>query len=108
MTPASAPISLVRKAKTGVGKTPRDLTLAPPDKRPETKASSSIKPETLVSRATSTSLALENVATAKPILAAKTGAKSTLTNPRTPELPNSLVPKFSHHQRAYCKDDLRP
>jgi hypothetical protein len=35
-------------------------------------------------------LALENVATAKPILVVRTGVKSTLTKPRTPELPKSF------------------
>jgi hypothetical protein len=68
----------------------KQLKSAPPDKKPETKAFSSITPETLVSRAASTLFALENVTTAKPILAAKIGVKSTLTKPRTPEVPKSF------------------
>jgi hypothetical protein len=44
-----------------------------------------------VSRATSTFFALESVATDRPILATRIGVRSTLTRPRTPELPKSFV-----------------
>jgi hypothetical protein len=43
-----------------------------------------------VSRATNSLFALENVTIAKPIFVAKTGVKSTLTKPRTPEVPKSF------------------
>jgi hypothetical protein len=58
-----------------------------------------------VSRAASTLFALENVTTAKPILAAKIGVKSTLTKPRTPELPNSFdsKPLFTKHPSPWLK-----
>jgi hypothetical protein len=56
-------------------------------------------PEVLVSRATSTVLAFEQVPTAVPICAASNGVKLSLTRPRTPELPNNLPIVFMFR---YC------
>src|SRR3989304_1482314 len=97
MNPTSAFNALVKYAKTGVGITPAKDTSTPPAKSPEASASSSIEPETRVSRATRAFLALAWETTAKPILHARVGVRSMLTKPRTPELPNSLA-KFLHPQ----------
>src|SRR3972149_5672069 len=91
MNPTSAFSALVEYAKTGVGTTPTKTTSTPPARRPETSAPSSIEPETRVSRATRAFLALACEATAHPTLQLSVGVKSPLTNPRTPELPNSLA-----------------
>lgn len=91
ITPESAFSLLVKKASTGVGTIPKQTTLAPPAKQPETRAFSSIGPETLVSRATNTFAAFEKVTSAKPTWVARVGVSSTLTRPRTPELPKSFV-----------------
>jgi hypothetical protein len=96
ITPTSAFSILVKNAKTGVGTTSKQVTFAPAASKPETSAFSSIKPETLVSRATSTLLSLELFATARPVLAASAGVSSTLTNPRMPELPKSFDLKLSN------------
>jgi len=96
MTPASARNLLVKYANVGVGVTPNKLAFAPAAKKPETKAFSIIKPEVLVSRPTITLSAWEVVTMARPILAARSGVKSELIKPRTPELPKSFISAFPH------------
>ena len=96
ITAASASYKRTKYAMAGVGMTPTSITSPPTEQMPAISAAANISPERRVSRPTNilglcTSL-VSTWAPAMPICIANSQLKSSLAIPRTPSVPNNLVP----------------